>query len=134
MAKSIIENLHTKIHKGFVLTDSLYASLGHSGIGHVLTKTSGSFKDLYSQLNDIIALAQSGQTIVSPSLCDFQMTTLNEKKEVTPDALKQELCARLFQLSVVTPMAIFNDIGSTDHLQPNALTTPLTADSILLSL
>jgi alpha-glucosidase (family GH31 glycosyl hydrolase) len=67
-------------------------------------KQKGSYNDLQNTMANLLNFAAFGVPYVGGSLCGY-----------APETSDQELCARYFQLAVISPLAIMtNGLGSLD--------------------
>lgn len=82
----------------FVLTDSTFSGLGKTGAAHLLTAQDASYADLKRSLIGMINFGAFGMPNVGAHMCNFATNITDE-----------ELCARYFQLSIVSPLAFYSD-------------------------
>lgn len=80
---------------------------GMAGIAHVFPKQKGSYNDLQNSVANLLNFAAFGIPFVGPSLCGY-----------APETSDQELCARYFQLAVISPLAIMNNGLDSLDFQP----------------
>jgi alpha-glucosidase len=83
-----------------VLTDSTFAGLGKTGAAHLFPGQNPRYVELQRQLNSMINFGMFGMPNVGASLCNYE--SIAAKKD-------EDLCARYFQLSIVSPLAVFAD-------------------------
>jgi alpha-glucosidase (family GH31 glycosyl hydrolase) len=82
----------------FVISDSTAPGSGAIGIAHMFPRQQGRYNDLQNSMANLINFGAYGVPNVGPSLCGYNPQTSDE-----------ELCARYFQLAVVSPLAIMSN-------------------------
>ena len=90
-----------------MISDSTIPGSGALGIGHVFPRQQGSYNDLQNSMANLINFGAYGVPNVGPSLCGYN-----------PETTDEELCARYFQLAVVSPLAIMTNGLDTLDFQP----------------
>lgn len=90
-----------------VISDSTAPGSGALGLAHVFPKQKGSYNDLQNSMANLLNFAAFGIPYVGASLCGY-----------APETSDQELCARYFQLAVVSPLAIINNGAQNLDFQP----------------
>lgn len=110
----------------FIITDSTFPGAGSQSIAHLIPNKLSDWSQLKKQLNSMLNFNMFGIPYVSPDLCNME--------EVNFDA---ELCARSFQLSVVSPIAIKADISKslfddTTKVLTSSIATSLKIRNMLL--
>lgn len=88
----------------YAILDSTSPGAGSQSVAHMFPKQQGSYDDLTNSMTNMLNFAAFGIPVSGPSLCGFKPQTSDE-----------ELCARYFQLAVVSPLAIlYNKEPSLD--------------------
>jgi len=105
-----------------VISDSTSPGAGVNGIAHIFPRQQGTYDDLQNSMANLINFGAYGIPNVGPSICGYK-----------PETADEELCARYFQLAVVSPLAIMNNGLENLDFQPFNFTAR-TRDSIINSL
>ena len=105
-----------------MISDSTIPGSGALGIAHVFPRQQGSYNDLQNSMANLINFGAYGVPNVGPSLCGY-----------SPETTDEELCARYFQLAVVSPLAIMTNGLDNLDFQPFNFTAK-GRDSIINSL
>lgn len=90
-----------------MISDSTSPGSGALGIAHVFPKQKGSYIDLQNTVANLLNFAAYGIPFVGGSLCVY-----------APETSDQELCARYFQLAMISPLAIMYNGLNTIDFQP----------------
>lgn len=90
-----------------MLSDVTGPGDGNLGLGHVFPRQDGSYFDLTTSMTNLINFGAYGVPLTGTNLCGY-----------TPETSDEELCARYFQLAVVSPLAVMNTIGDSLDFMP----------------
>lgn len=91
----------------FIISDSTAPGSGALGIAHVFPRQQGSYNDLQNSMAGLINFGAFGIPNAGPNLCGY-----------SPETADEELCARYFQLAVISPLAILSNNQPTLDFQP----------------
>ena len=90
-----------------VISDSTAPGSGAAGIAHIFPKQKGTYNDLENTMTNLLNFAAFGIPFVGSSLCGY-----------APETTDQELCARYFQLAVISPLAVMSNGLQSLDFQP----------------
>ncbi|CDW91804.1 maltase-intestinal-like [Stylonychia lemnae] len=92
----------------FIISDSTFPGLGQYGISHIFNLAPQTMDDLQILLSNMISFSVYGLPISTSLLCQNDLSDTAR--------ISQELCARQFQYSVLSPLTIIQNINAESSI------------------